>query len=229
MPDTRARPALSELYGHTQARVVALVVELDEAQHEAPVPACPGWRVRDVVSHMVAVGEDVLEGRLTRPPTDEESAAQVARFADRPVAEVLARWRELGPQFGEAIDAFTVWPAVIDVATHEHDIRGAVGAPGARETEVVRLGSDQLLTWLRPPVPLRIEVEDETYDLGPEGAGAGAGDAAIVLRTGRFESLRWRMGRRSRTQLAGLDWAGDPAPVLDHLVVFGPSPLDIAE
>ena len=227
MPDTRARPALSELYGHTQARVVALVVELDAAQHDAPVPACPGWRVRDVVGHMVAVGEDVLEGRLTRPPTDEQSAAQVARFADRPVAEVLARWRELTPQFGEAIDAFTVWPAVLDVTTHEHDIRGAVGAPGARETEVVRLGSDQLLAWLRPPVPLRIEVEDETYDLGPEGAGPG--DAAIVLRTGRFEALRWRMGRRSRAQLAGLDWAGDPAPVLDHLVVFGPSPLDITE
>ena len=227
MPAARAQPALSELYGHTQARVVALVVELDEGQLDAPVPACPGWRVRDVVGHMVAVGEDVLEGRLTGPPTDEQAAAQVARFADRPLAEVLARWRELAPQFGEAIDAFTVWPAVLDVATHEHDIRGAVGAPGARETEVVRLGSDRLLTWMRPPVPLRIEVEDETYDLGPEGEGAG--DAAIVLRTGRFEALRWRMGRRSRAQLAGLDWAGDPAPVLDHLVVFGPSPLDITE
>jgi len=227
MPAARAEPALSELYGHTQARVVALVVELDEGQLEAPVPACPGWRVRDVVGHLVAVGEDVLEGRLTGPPTDEQTAAQVARFADRRLAEVLARWRELGPQFGEAIDAFGVWPAVLDVATHEHDIRGALDAPGARETEVVRLGADRLLTWLRPPVPLRIEVEDETYDLGPEGEGAG--DAPIVLRTGRFEALRWRMGRRSRAQLAGLDWAGDPAALLDHLVVFGPSPLDIGE
>ena len=132
MPAARAQPALSELYGQTQARVVALVVELDEGQLEAPVPACPGWRVRDVVGHMVAVGEDVLEGRLTGPPTDEQTAAQVARFADRPLAEVLARWRELAPQFGEAIDAFGVWPAVLDVATHEHDIRGAPSARRAR-------------------------------------------------------------------------------------------------
>ena len=226
MAPARAEPALSELYGQTQARVVALVVELDEGQLEAPVPACPGWRVRDVVGHLVAVGEDVLEGRLTGPPTDEQTAAQVARFADRPLAEVLARWRELAPQFAEAIDAFGVWPAVLDVATHEHDIRGALGAPGARGTEVVRLGADRLLTWMRPPVPLRVEVEDETYDLGPEGDGWGSD---LVLRTGRFEALRWRMGRRSRAQLAGLDWAGDPAPVLDHLVVFGPSPLDITE
>jgi uncharacterized protein (TIGR03083 family) len=223
MPPDFDEPALSELYGHTQVRVVALVSELDEGQLEAPVPACPGWRVRDVVGHMVAVGEDVLEGRLTGPPTDEQTAAQVARYADRPFAEVLARWGELRPQFGEAIDAFDVWPAVLDVATHEHDIRGALRLPGGRETEVVRLGADRLLTWMRPPVALRVVVEDDTYELGP------AGEAAVVLRTGRFEALRWRMGRRSRAQLAGLDWAGDPAPVLDHLVVFGPSPADITE
>ena len=49
MAPTRAEPALSELYGQTQARVVSLVTELDERQMEAPVPACPGWRVRDGV------------------------------------------------------------------------------------------------------------------------------------------------------------------------------------
>ena len=223
MAPAPAEPTLSQLYEKTQVRVVSLVVELDEQQVLAPVPACPGWCVRDVVAHLTAVGEDVLEGRLTGPPSDEQTAAQVARFADRPLSEVLSRWRELTPQFGEAIDAFAVWPAVLDVATHEHDIRGAVGAPGARDVDVVRLGADRLLTWMRPPVPLRVEVEDEAYDLGPEG------EAAIVLRTGRFEALRWRMGRRSRAQLAGLDWSGDPAPVLDHLVVFGPSPADIAE
>ena len=223
MAPAPAEPSLSQLYEKTQVRVVSLVVELDEQQVVAPVPACPGWRVRDVVAHLTAVGEDVLEGRLTGPPSDEQTAAQVARFTDRPLSEVLSRWRELTPQFGEAIDAFGVWPAVLDVATHEHDIRGAVGAPGARDVDVVRLGADRLLTWMQPPVPLRVEVEDEAYDLGPEG------EATIVLRTGRFEALRWRMGRRSRAQLAALDWSGDPAPVLDHLVVFGPSPADIAE
>ncbi len=223
MAPTSAQPALSQLYGQTSARVVALVAELDEGQLRAPVPACPGWSVRDVVAHLTAVGEDMLEGRLTGPPTDEQTAAQVARFEGRPLAEVLARWRELTPPFADAIDAFSVWPAVLDVATHEHDIRGAVGAPGGRDADVVRFGADRLLTWLRPPVPLRIEVEDESFELGTEG------EAALVLRTGRFEALRWRMGRRSRAQLADLDWAGDPAPVLDHLVVFGPSPADIIE
>jgi len=223
MACTGPEPALSQLYGQTQARVVALVTQLDGQQVEAPVPACPGWHVRDVVAHLTAVSEDVLEGRLTGPPSDEQTAAQVARFRDRPLSEVLARWDELGPQFGEAIDGFAVWPAVLDVATHEHDIRGAIGEPGARDSEVVRLGADRLLTWMQPPVALRVTVEDETFDLGPEG------EAVIVLRTDRFEAFRWRMGRRSRAQLANLDWTGDPAPVLGHLVVFGPAPADIDE
>jgi uncharacterized protein (TIGR03083 family) len=218
-----AEPALSQLYGDSRTRLVALVSGLDEPGLAAPVPACPGWRVRDVVAHLTAVGEDVLEGRLTGPPTEEQSAAQVARFVGRPFPEVLARWDELAPRFASAIDGFEVWPAVLDVATHEQDIRGALGAPGARDSDVIRLGSDRLLRWLQPPVPLRVVVEDGAYDLGPDGHDA------ILLRTERFEAFRWRMGRRSRRQLVGLDWTGDPTPALDQLVVFGPTATDIHE
>jgi hypothetical protein len=49
------------------------------------------------------------------------------------------------------------------------------------------------------------------------------------LTISRFDALRWRMGRRSRAQLAALDWSGDPTPVIDHLVVFGPAVHDIDE
>jgi len=39
-----------------------------------------GLVVRDVVAHLVAVADDWVDGRLAGPPTDEESAAQIARF-----------------------------------------------------------------------------------------------------------------------------------------------------
>ena len=229
-----AEPALSQLYGDSRARVLALVSGLEEPGLAAPVPACPGWRVRDVVAHLTAVGEDVLEGRLTGPPTEEQAAAQVARFVGRPFPEALARWDELAPRFASAIDAFEVWPAVLDVATHEQDIRGALAAPGARDSDVVRLGSDRLLRWLQPPVPLRVVVEDGAYDLGPARprslSAPGQGPTTrSCSRTRRFEAFRWRMGRRSRRQLADLDWTGDPSPLLDHLVVFGPAATDIRE
>ena len=65
---------------------------------------------------------------------------------------------------------------------------------------------------------------------GGEQPLPGAGKEELLgLTTTRFEAFRWRMGRRSRDQLAALDWSGDPAPVLDHLVVFGPARTDIIE
>ena len=77
----------------------------------------------------------------------------------------------------------------------------------------------------------------------PSHAGAAAGDGGgrpvserarriqpkYVLHTSRFEALRWRTGRRSRAQLAAMDWSDDPAPVLDHLYLFGPADADVVE
>jgi uncharacterized protein (TIGR03083 family) len=216
-------PDLSSLYLDTYARFIALVAELDAAALATPVPACPGWSVRDVVAHEVGITEDALTGRLTGPPSDEQTAAQVARFRGRGLPGMLATWAQTAPRFAEAAAMFRVWPAVFDVASHEQDIRGALGRPGARDTAVIRLAAERLIKSLDPPVPIRISVEDADFRAGPE-VGPELG-----LATCRFEAFRWRMGRRSRAQLAALDWTGDPGPVLDGLAIFGPSPVDIIE
>jgi uncharacterized protein (TIGR03083 family) len=211
------------MYRETRERLTGLVAGLDEADLGTPVPACPGWSVADVIGHLAAIPEDALAGRLTGPPSEEETAAQVARFRGKPMAQTLAGWTELAPRFEEVVAAFKVWPAVIDVASHEQDIRGAVGQPGARDTEVIRETSGWLLARLAPPVRLRVTVEQAQIQVGPDDA------PVLGLTTTWYEAFRWRMGRRSRDQLAALDWSGDPAPVLDHLVVFGPARADIIE
>lgn len=235
MDTTSTRPDLAALYRETRVRLVGLVGGLGPDELAAPVPACPGWSVADVVGHLAGVTEDAVAGRLAGPPDEATTAEEVARFRGRPIREVVGAWEELAPSFEEAIAASRVWPAVMDVAAHEQDIRGALGRPGARDTEVVRAGADRLLRGLRPPVPVLVRVEDGAYRLGP-GAGddpdPGArpsGGPALELATTRFEAFRWRLGRRSRAQLAGLAWSADPAAVLDHLVVFGPSEEDIVE
>jgi hypothetical protein len=55
-----------------------------------------------------------------------------------------------------------------DITCHEHDIRGALGRPGARDSDAVRYSSDRLLANLRSPVPLWVKVEDAEYRSGPE-------------------------------------------------------------
>ena len=218
-----ADPDLSWLYRDTRERLVLLLSELDGVALAARVPACPAWSVREVVAHLTAVSQDVLAGRLTRIATEPETAAQVARFKDHDLAGILAAWDEVAPQFERLVGSLGAWPAVIDIASHEHDIRAAVGRPGARDAEIVWQSASWLLTRLRPPVPLRVAVEDAEFRAGPDNG------TELRLTTSRFEAFRWRMGRRSRAQLAGLDWSGDPAPLLDHLTIFGPAARDIIE
>jgi uncharacterized protein (TIGR03083 family) len=211
------------MYLDTQRRLVAFVSQLDAGALDRPVPACPGWAVRDVVAHLTAIPEDAIAGRLTGPPTEEETAAQVARFHGHRIDEMLAQWNELAPPFSEAVASLSIWPAVMDVATHEQDIRGALGLPGGRDSQAVRCCSERIIAFWQPPQPVRVVVEDAEFT-------AGAGDQEpIVLNTTRFEAFRWRFGRRSRRQLEQLDWAGDPSPVLDHMVIFRPAPADIVE
>ena len=44
-----------------------------------------------------------------------------------------------------------------------------------------------------------------------------------------FEFFRLRLGRRSRRQVARLDWSDDPERVLDAMFVFGPATTDLDE
>ncbi|WP_458316930.1 maleylpyruvate isomerase N-terminal domain-containing protein [Mycolicibacterium brisbanense] len=207
------------LYRDTRQRIVDLMTE---DAWEVNVPACPLWSVRDVVAHMTAVAEDWAAGTLTPPPSDAETAAQIARFDGHDTTDVLAAWDAAATRLHRLAERGTA-PPLGDIVVHEHDIRGALAAPGARHDAAVSQTSDQLLNILKTPVPLRVTVEDGDYRTGPQGGGE------IGLRSTRFEVLRWRTGRRSRGQLAAMDWSADPTPVLEHLYLFGPADADLTE
>jgi len=216
---------LAFLYGETRERLSGLVLRLNDNELATPVPTCPGWSVSDVMYHLLGVVEDVLAGRLTKLATDAETARQVARHRGTPVPSVLETWGELAPPFEELIDRAVSWPAVLDLASHEQDIRGALGRPGARDSDVVRVGAERLLARMQPSVSMRVVCEDFEAQVGPDDSK----QAELLLYTTRFDAFRWRMGRRSRSQVRGYDWSGDPTPVIDQLFLFGPSPNDIIE
>lgn len=215
---------LPELYRDGQQRLVALVREIGPAEWDARVPGCPAWTVRDVVAHVSGVADDILTGNTAGATTEPWSAAQVERGRGRSVPELLDRWTANLP----AVEAFLAahprrWAAVVDVAAHEQDVRGAVGRPGARDNPTIRAMTPAMLASLDVPRPLVVRTEDGEARVGPD-----AGPPA-VLSTTRFEAFRLRLGRRSRAQVARLDWSADPGPYLDHLFLFGPSPADIVE
>jgi hypothetical protein len=221
--DPDAPVDLSLIYRESRARLTELLGGVDDAK-AVPVPCCPAWSAHDVLCHLVAVAEDILAGALTGPPPDDVTAAQVARRADKATGAVLNEWTAVGPQVDELLAATPVWPLAVDALTHEHDVRGAVGDRGARDDQAVQISAYWLLRRLDPPVALAIECDPDRIDVGPEGDAPG-----LQLTTDSFEAFRFRLGRRSRGQLAAMRWSGDPGPVLDRLTIFGPSLVDINE
>ena len=214
---------LADLYCATKGRIVGLLDDSDAAQWNRPVPACPGWSVRDVVAHLTAVALDLLDGRLTVPPSDAETAEHVRRFDGCGEDELFSIWAGAADRLVQSAATAGLAPPLGDIACHEHDTRAALGKPGARDADSVRWTSHELLAMLEPPEPLRVITEDGEYPSGPP-----RGDE-IQLHTTLFETLRWRLGRRSRSQLTAMDWSADPVPVLDHLYLFGPARTDIIE
>ena len=217
------RVPLPTLYAGARQRLTEFVLARP-GDWEVPVPATPGWTVHDAVAHLTGVAEDLAAGRWpTGGPTEEWTSGHVARGRDLPVPELAERWAAAGSAVEALLAERTVWPVVLDAGAHELDVRNAVGDRGGRDTDVVTIGATVLLKGLQVPRPLVVRTEWAEVRVGPEDG------EPVTLTTTTYEAFRWRLGRRSRAQLAAMDWSGDPAPYLDHLCVFGPATADVIE
>src|SRR4051794_8439136 len=89
----------------------------------AQVPACPGWTVHSVVSHLAGIAADALAGRLTGPPDDEWTAGQVDQRLGVPVEEVLDEWAaSVEPMAAGLDDRRLGVPPCADALVHEGDL-----------------------------------------------------------------------------------------------------------
>jgi hypothetical protein len=172
-----------------------------------------------VLAHLVGIVEDALAGRLSGPPPAEQTRQQVERHRAEPPGELLDTWAALAPGFEEALSAFEIWPAFLDVLSHEHDLRSAVGDRSFRDDDDVVLAAGILAAALPPG--LQVVADGQVRSTGD--------DVAARLDTSSFELLRLRMGRRSERQVLAMAWTGNPQPFLADLFVFGPSAVDIDE
>lgn len=224
-----ARPSATDVvlgdeYRRGRERLSALLADEPEARWDEPARACPGWTVRGVVSHLLGTVEDALAGRITGPPTPDLTAEQVARHAADPGPELLTRWAELAPPFEEVVTAGRIWPALLDVLSHEHDVRLALDRPGDRDAPIVRTAATALVEVLAAPWTLEVAITD-----GPTVRAAPADGPTYRLRAPAFEVLRLRLGRRSRAEVRALDWEPIPPPDLSPLFIFGPRPTALRE
>jgi uncharacterized protein (TIGR03083 family) len=214
------------LYADVRLRIDGLVRDLPEDRTGTPVPGCPGWTVHDVVAHATGIVADVNAGRLDGAATDPWTQAQVDSRRDAKTNDVLDEWAREAATFEPMLDGAPKGLSrtlTIDLVTHEHDIRGALGVPGGRDSEayaVARKGFAVGLSYAlkeRGLPALRLEAPDFEFDT--------AEDPPVTLRVAdSFELFRALAGRRGRRQVLAYDWSGDPEPYLPVLNHFGPLP-----
>jgi uncharacterized protein (TIGR03083 family) len=210
-------------YRRARERLSALLVGLPADRWDVAVDACPGWTVRGVVSHLCGTVEDALAGRITGPPPEVITAEQVARHADADGRELLGRWAEIAPPFEEVVGLGEIWPAVMDVVSHEHDVRTALDLAGEREDPVLGFATVSLVEGVDAPWALEVEL--------PDGhVVSSASDGPVHrLRTTPFEVVRLRLCRRSPDQVRALDWSPGPPDDLSPLFIFGPRTTPLVE
>ncbi|MEM8745191.1 MAG: maleylpyruvate isomerase family mycothiol-dependent enzyme [Actinomycetota bacterium] len=128
----------SRIYARTRETVSDLVRSLDSSALAAPVAACPGWTVHDVVAHLTGVATDAVNGvgpgSPTAPTLEEWTARHVDERRGTATNVVLREWERSASQL-EVILAKDDGPmpaVVMDLLCHEQDLRAAVGRPGRR-------------------------------------------------------------------------------------------------
>jgi uncharacterized protein (TIGR03083 family) len=211
-----------DVYPQTRERLLDLASGLDGEGAGTPVPALPGWTVKDAYAHLAGVCADVLAGNTEGGGSPPWTAKQVNDRAAHSLPEICAEWSSRSQEIDEWMRGQSGRGAsflCFDIWSHEQDIRSAVGLRGERDDE-------------RVSVLLRNAVD--VFDGRIKGAGApsahvvtettdrtlGDGDAGVILRTSDYELLRLFFGRRSQAQIDSFDWEGDPTPCVDHLHLF---------
>jgi len=215
---------IASRYREAQSSFVDLARSLSEDQWSAPSPCTPEWTARDLLSHAAGVAIDIIEGNVDGAASDPWTAAQVERWRNSTVDEVIARWDEAVDQTAEALEFIGEARPVVDCHTHEHDLRTAIGLPGSSDSELIDWIADRFVA-----VPAGRAIDIEFAD-GTHRRIDGPGDPIGLSGLTAFELFRSRLGRRSPDQVRAYGWS-EPIPddVLDAWFVFGPAESPIVE
>jgi uncharacterized protein (TIGR03083 family) len=210
-------------YRGTRQRVTELITSLPAEEVERMVPACPEWSLKDLFGHLAAIATDVVEGRWDGGGSAEWTARQIEERRAKSVEEIAKEWEGSGAQLEAALDG--LHPAVGggvngDAVTHEQDARGAVGRPGGTDSAAFAIALDSYTRFfgkrLKNAGMPAVEVK-----AGDKSWVAGNGDPVVSVAAEPFEMLRSLTGRRTREQVRGLEWSGDPEPYLDLFSMYG--------
>jgi uncharacterized protein (TIGR03083 family) len=225
-------PDYADEYTACRDRLRDLLLPCSAAQLATVVPACPEWTVKDCLAHVVAIAVKLVNRQNPTGDTQAWVDEGVAERRGASVAELFTEWDGVGEAFAtiqrkvpQAFGGLTY-----DAVAHEHDIRAAIGAPGARDDAGVWASLEIMVPMVerdlaaKGPVPgtIRLDAGDRSWTIG-------SGAPEVALQTSGFELMRVLGSRRSRAQVLAAGWVGDVAPFLDALAHLPLPEADLVE
>jgi hypothetical protein len=124
-------------YKELRSRILVLCEQISAEDAQKIVPATPDWTVKYLLCHLVGVPQDFLAGRMEGVASEAWTAAQVELLGSLSVPELADLLRSSAPQFDEILPMIpqpVISQFVMDAVTHEHDLRGVINSPGARDS-----------------------------------------------------------------------------------------------
>jgi uncharacterized protein (TIGR03083 family) len=209
-------------YEATRDRMLAVALDASDGELTARVPSCPEWTAHDLVAHCAGIPTALTTGA---GPTGDIQAwldGIVESRREVPVADLAAQWRDCGEAVRPIVEG-SGGMLVVDVLTHEHDLRGALGRPGDRDTPELGAGLQLFADLLAPNVaaaglpPFTVEC--------PDGASArsGEGEPGWTLLVDPWNATRILGSRRTAAEVLAAPARGDAQPYL--AVIAGHLPL----
>lgn len=167
--------------------LLALCRSLTPAEWEAS-SLCAGWRVRDVVAHIVGLDHDLANLLRARGDLDAANQLAVERRRDWPITTLLDELATLVPVRGFARLGAPL--LLVDNWIHHEDIRRPLGRPRAQDPERVRwvLRVARLTPYSRAR-DVTLVATDLGLTLGRGPAVYGAAADLILAITGRESQL----------------------------------------
>jgi uncharacterized protein (TIGR03083 family) len=194
---TTSTAALWDLVHEQRRKVGDMLGTLTDAQWDTP-SLCAGWRVRDVVAHMV-------ETHMMTPPRfvgrfaasgfrfDAFAANGIARHASQDPAALLAEYRATLSRTTAPPGPKVTWLG--EAVIHGEDVARPVGVPLAASPEALvavadfTRGSTPLLRGKQRSAGLRLRATDIDWAAGEGPEVSGPAASLILAITGRKSAL----------------------------------------
>jgi uncharacterized protein (TIGR03083 family) len=212
-------------YEATRERMSAVALGASDGALSAQVPSCPDWDAHDLLAHCAGIPTALAAGELPTGDLQEWLDGLVAARREVPAAELVEQWRGCGEALRPVVEG-SGGRLVVDVLTHEQDLRGALATPGDRDTVELREGLQLFADLLAPYVaeaglaPFAVECPDGTT------AASGDGEPGWTLLVDAWEASRVLGSRRTYAEVLTTPARGDATPYVAVIECHLPLPTE---